>query len=78
MSKVWLVTGSASGLGRNIAEAVLASGARLVATARDPRRLDDLVKKYGDQVRTAPLDVADEDARISRSRFSGPWFSTTL
>jgi NAD(P)-dependent dehydrogenase (short-subunit alcohol dehydrogenase family) len=28
MSKVWLVTGSASGLGRNIAEAVLASGDR--------------------------------------------------
>ncbi len=62
MSKVWLVTGSASGLGRNITEAVLASGARLVATARDPRRLDDVVKKYGDQVRTASLDVADENA----------------
>src|SRR5713226_6302761 len=62
MSKVWLVTGSASGLGRSIAEAVLASGDRLVATARDPRRLEDLVEKYGDQVRTAPLDVADEDA----------------
>jgi len=62
MSKVWLVTGSASGLGRNIAEAVLASGDRLVATARDPHRLEDLVKKYGDQVRTAALDVADEDA----------------
>lgn len=62
MSKVWLVTGSASGLGRNIAEAVLASGDRLVATARDTRRLEDLVKKYGDQVRTAPLDVADEAA----------------
>ncbi len=60
--KVWLVTGSASGLGRNIAEAVLASGDRLVATARDPRRLEDLVQKYGDQIRTAPLDVADEDA----------------
>src|SRR5712671_1950434 len=60
MSKVWLVTGSASGLGRNIAEAVLASGDRLVATARDPRRLEDLVKKYGDQMRTAPLDVTDE------------------
>jgi len=29
MSKVWLVTGSASGLGRDIAEAVLASGDRL-------------------------------------------------
>jgi NAD(P)-dependent dehydrogenase (short-subunit alcohol dehydrogenase family) len=62
MSKIWLVTGSASGLGRNIAEAVLASGDRLVATARDPRRLEDLVEKYGNQVRTAPLDVADEDA----------------
>ncbi len=40
-SRVWLVTGSASGLGRNIAEAVLAAGHRLVATARDPRRLEE-------------------------------------
>src|ERR1700720_4648456 len=62
MSKVWLVTGSATGLGRSIAEAVLTSGDRLEATARDPRRLADLVQRYGDQVRTAPLDVADEDA----------------
>src|SRR5580693_3484805 len=62
MSKIWLVTGSASGLGRHIAEAVLASGDRLLATARDPRRLADLVEKYGDQVRSAPLDVTDEDA----------------
>ena len=57
MSKVWLVTGSATGLGRNITEAVLASGARLVATARDPRRLDDVVKKYGDQVRYIRYDL---------------------
>ncbi len=62
MTKVWLVTGSASGLGRSIALAVLSSGDRLVATARDPGRLEDLVQKYGDQIRTAPLDVADEDA----------------
>ena len=68
MSKVWLVTGSASGLGRNIAEAVLASGDRLVATARDPHRLEDLVKKYGDQVRVAPLDVADADAALAAVR----------
>ena len=65
MSKVWLVTGSASGLGRHIAETVLASGDRLVATARDPQRLEDLAKKYGDQVRTAPLDVADEKAALA-------------
>jgi NAD(P)-dependent dehydrogenase (short-subunit alcohol dehydrogenase family) len=62
LSKVWFVTGSASGLGRDIAEAVLASGDRLIATARDPRRLEDLVEKYGHQIRTAPLDVADEAA----------------
>jgi NAD(P)-dependent dehydrogenase (short-subunit alcohol dehydrogenase family) len=62
MSKVWLVTGSASGLGRNIAEAVLESGARLMATARDPSRLDDLMNKHGDRIRTTSLDVADEDA----------------
>jgi NAD(P)-dependent dehydrogenase (short-subunit alcohol dehydrogenase family) len=41
---------------------VLASGDRLVATARDPRKLEDLAEKYGDQIRTSPLDVADEDA----------------
>src|SRR5437660_5319350 len=62
MDKVWLVTGSASGLGRNIAEAVLESGDRLVATARNPGRLDDLVRKFGELVRTAALDVTDESA----------------
>lgn len=62
MAKVWLATGSASGLGRNIAEAVHASGDRLVATARDSRRLHDLIKGYGDQVRVAQLDVTDEGA----------------
>src|ERR1700742_4951068 len=62
MDKVWLVTGSASGLGRNIAEAVLESGNRLIATARDPGRLDDLVNKFGERVRTVSLDVADESA----------------
>jgi NAD(P)-dependent dehydrogenase (short-subunit alcohol dehydrogenase family) len=62
MSKVWLVTGSASGLGREIAEAVLASGDRLLATARDPQRLTDLVDRYGRHVSTTPLDVADETA----------------
>jgi NAD(P)-dependent dehydrogenase (short-subunit alcohol dehydrogenase family) len=65
MSKVWMVTGSASGLGRNIAQAVLASGDRLVATARDPGQLRDLVERYGDRARTAALDVADEPAALA-------------
>src|SRR5215470_4528851 len=62
MSKVWFVTGSASGLGSNIAQAVLASGDSLVATTRDPGKLDDLVQKYGNHVRAVPLDVTDEGA----------------
>ncbi len=62
MSKVWLITGSANGLGRNIAEAVLEHGDRLVATARDPQRLSALKDKYGDQVVTAALDVTDASA----------------
>ena len=62
MAKVWLVTGSASGLGRSIAEAVLAAGNRLLATARDPSRLEDLVEKYRDQIRTFLHDVSNEAA----------------
>jgi NAD(P)-dependent dehydrogenase (short-subunit alcohol dehydrogenase family) len=68
MSKIWLVTGSASGLGRSVAEAILASGDRLVATARDPRRLEDLAKKHGDRVRAVFLDVADEGAAAAAVR----------
>ena len=47
---------------RSIAEAVLASGDRLMATARDPSRLDDLRDRYGDLLRVAVLDVTDADA----------------
>jgi len=72
MSKVWFITGSASGLGRNIAAAVLASGDRLVATARDPGRLQDLIKKHGDQMRTAPLDVARSREQRQTKSAPGP------
>ncbi|MFB6467802.1 SDR family NAD(P)-dependent oxidoreductase [Cytobacillus sp. Hz8] len=65
MSKVWLVTGSANGLGRNITETVLAKGDRIVATARKPEQLADLVERYGDQIRVASLDVTDENAAKS-------------
>ncbi|MEV4754995.1 oxidoreductase [Micromonospora sp. NPDC049559] len=63
MSKVFLVTGSSRGLGRAVAEAVLAAGHRLVATARRPEQLADLVERYGDdQVRPFALDVTDAAA----------------
>jgi NAD(P)-dependent dehydrogenase (short-subunit alcohol dehydrogenase family) len=59
MAKVWLITGSSRGLGRALADAVLAAGHQLVATARNPAQLADLVDRYGDQVRTLALDVTD-------------------
>jgi NAD(P)-dependent dehydrogenase (short-subunit alcohol dehydrogenase family) len=61
-TKVWLITGSTRGLGRALAEAVLAAGHKLVATGRDPGQLKDLVVRYGDQVRAIALDVTDEQA----------------
>jgi NAD(P)-dependent dehydrogenase (short-subunit alcohol dehydrogenase family) len=39
-----------------------------MATARQVDRLDDLVRKYGDRVRTASLDVADETAANSAAQ----------
>ncbi|MBZ9789699.1 SDR family NAD(P)-dependent oxidoreductase [Rhizobium sp. 3T7] len=62
MSQIWLITGSSRGLGRALAEAVLAAGHRLVATARDPSQLDDLKQRFGASILTATLDVTDERA----------------
>jgi NAD(P)-dependent dehydrogenase (short-subunit alcohol dehydrogenase family) len=45
MSQVWFITGSSRGIGRALAEAVLAAGHRLVATARNPKQLSDLVER---------------------------------
>ncbi|AMM19299.1 oxidoreductase [Frondihabitans sp. PAMC 28766] len=61
---VFFVTGSSRGLGRSIARAVIAAGHRLVATARDPHSLDDLVAAAPDPARvlTLPLDVASPSA----------------
>jgi NAD(P)-dependent dehydrogenase (short-subunit alcohol dehydrogenase family) len=57
MPRVWLITGSARGLGRALAEAVLAQGDQLVATARHPRQLADLTERYRDNVLPVALDV---------------------
>lgn len=60
MAKVWLITGSGNGLGRDIAEAALAAGDSVVAGARRPEELDALVAQYGDRVRPVKLEVRDE------------------
>ena len=55
-----MITGCSAGFGRELALAALAAGDRVVATARQPHRLADLVAAGGERVRTAPLDVTDE------------------
>ncbi len=62
MEKVWLITGSSRGLGRSLAEAVLANGDRLVATARDTADVADLVAAGGDRAIAVALDVTDPAA----------------
>ena len=55
MSQVWLISGSGAGLGRDIAEAALAAGHRVVATARRVEALDDLLGRYPDTLKVTPL-----------------------
>jgi NAD(P)-dependent dehydrogenase (short-subunit alcohol dehydrogenase family) len=62
MPKTWLITGSSRGLGRELTQAVLAAGDRVVATARKPEQLADLVTQYGDAIRAVALDVTDAEA----------------
>jgi NAD(P)-dependent dehydrogenase (short-subunit alcohol dehydrogenase family) len=62
MAKIWLITGSGNGLGRDVAEAALAAGDSVVAGARRLEELAPLVAQYGDRVKPVALEVRDEAA----------------
>jgi NAD(P)-dependent dehydrogenase (short-subunit alcohol dehydrogenase family) len=62
MSKIWLITGTSRGFGREWAEAALERGDSVAATARDTSTLDDLVATHGDAVLPIALDVTDREA----------------
>ncbi|MBD1387373.1 SDR family NAD(P)-dependent oxidoreductase [Mucilaginibacter rigui] len=59
MTKVWFITGSSRGLGRSLTEAVLATGDKVAATARNTDSLQELAAKYPGQVYPVKLDVTD-------------------
>jgi NAD(P)-dependent dehydrogenase (short-subunit alcohol dehydrogenase family) len=61
--RVWFITGSSSGFGKAIAEEALARGERVVATARRPGTVADLVEAGGERVLPVALDVLDADQR---------------
>ena len=60
MSKVWLITGASRGLGRSLTQEALKAGHRVVATARNAESLAEVASKFGESVRTVPLDVTNE------------------
>ncbi|GAA2136686.1 SDR family NAD(P)-dependent oxidoreductase [Glycomyces algeriensis] len=62
MSKVWFITGSSRGLGRQFVEAALSRGDKVAATARSTVGFDDLVATYGDAVLPLVMDVTDRSA----------------
>jgi NAD(P)-dependent dehydrogenase (short-subunit alcohol dehydrogenase family) len=64
--KVLFVTGAGRGMGVDIAKAALAAGYAVVATGRDPRRVEQAVGN-GDDLMVAALDVtetADAEAAV--------------
>jgi NAD(P)-dependent dehydrogenase (short-subunit alcohol dehydrogenase family) len=55
--KVWLSTGCSTGFGRKLAEAVLKKGDSLLATAREPEQLHELIEPYPETAKAVRLDV---------------------
>ncbi|WP_160668588.1 oxidoreductase [Pseudarthrobacter sp. ATCC 49987] len=72
----WLITGCSTGLGRALAQAVLAHGHNAVVTARNVTTLQDIAAAFPDTALALPLDVTDR-AQITgaveqaRARFGG-------
>jgi NAD(P)-dependent dehydrogenase (short-subunit alcohol dehydrogenase family) len=62
MPKVWLITGTSRGFGREFAQAALERGDQVAATARDIGTLSDLVDAHGDAILPLALDVTDKAA----------------
>jgi NAD(P)-dependent dehydrogenase (short-subunit alcohol dehydrogenase family) len=65
MSKVWLITGAARGLGAEIAKAALADGDRVVATGRKVAQIEKAFAGEGDRVLPLTLDVTSESQAVA-------------
>lgn len=62
MSKVWFITGCSTGFGRILAEELLKTDAKVVATARDTSKLAHLSAGEHSELLTLQLDVLDSSA----------------
>jgi NAD(P)-dependent dehydrogenase (short-subunit alcohol dehydrogenase family) len=57
MSKIYFITGTSSGFGHALAEAVLERGDSVVLTARKPEVVAGLAARFPDRAMALPLDV---------------------
>ena len=60
--KVWFITGTSRGFGREWTIAALERGDKVAATARDTSKLSDLADRYGDAILPIGLNVDDRAA----------------
>jgi NAD(P)-dependent dehydrogenase (short-subunit alcohol dehydrogenase family) len=72
----WLITGCSTGLGRELAEAVIGAGHNAVVTARDAVKVADLADTAPDRVLPIALDVTEPDqvgsaVQQAQDRFGG-------
>jgi NAD(P)-dependent dehydrogenase (short-subunit alcohol dehydrogenase family) len=58
---VWLITGCSTGFGRELAILLLKRGYRVVATARDKAKIDDIVASHEKSGLALKLDVDNQD-----------------
>jgi NADP-dependent 3-hydroxy acid dehydrogenase YdfG len=57
--RTWFITGASTGFGRMLAEEVLKSGGKVIATARNLDKVTDLEAKYPRAAKALALDVTD-------------------
>jgi NAD(P)-dependent dehydrogenase (short-subunit alcohol dehydrogenase family) len=62
MTRTWLITGASSGLGRIMAEKLLARGDKVIATVRRVSALDELRARHGEALTVLRLDLTDVEA----------------
>lgn len=72
----WLITGCSTGLGRALAQAVLAHGGNAVVTARDASTVEDLAAAHPATALALSLDVTDPEqvstaVHRAEARFGG-------
>ena len=63
MSKIYLITGTSSGFGRALAQAVLKRGDKAVLAAQKLADIEELAAQYKDNALAVKLDVTNQNDR---------------